>query len=801
MVKKVVVKALLLMLLAAGSMTDCTPTPLAPTYASPTEAPAATSTPVTPAPPAPTPISSTYTPPIPPTYTPAPPTGVPTIVPAGTSTPVTPAAAYATQEAARQATVVARATASPFPTAGPATIQTGQPSVATAQRDGLSFQLRLPKDTYLAGEGGQAEAVMRNEGPETVFVRGDGENLFLPVLLDEQGHEPIPWPWSPMRLPGIPLLPNRLEPGQVITDTLNFQVPPAEQAAGHTYVLWVETSFGRPAPDRPDGWDNLWLHLETGPIPLQVTPPDPSQQLVAELEADRDGWRLRVTDTAGRVPPGPLWGFHEVVSFGTASICPLQDSADGTWSRAWGGRMSQSDSQIGMRAWIAAPGYITAAITQTVPGTGDASRWFSGWEPPTPQTFDSLETAQAALDFPLYQPGWLPAGAVLDGVQVETRTSGERRRTNVSQMVRLPDNTWLELIQMVTTDHYANAGWGQARYAPEAHLVAVGQNAGYAVQRFGWWVLDWKVEDVGFELQAPVPALSLDDLLRIATGVQLAATAIPIIASSPTPAPLPTAAISLPGRLIYESDGNIWIIVRGQAPRVLVTNSSNPDLSPDGNRLVFHRANPELSLPDLWLADFTCPAAPALCQVNERRLIGPTEFGSPLIYGLAWSPDGRTVALTTGANAKTIYSKDLWLVNVETGDYRQVLDDGGGVPDYSPDGAWIALSMLYTGYQHGHLSLIAADGSSYRPLFDDLLSCEGKWLPDGVLVASIVRLAQTAEAEVPGELWRVSAVGEPVRLAAIPTAHSFHWSADGRRLAYLADDPAGWLHIAQACTE
>ena len=267
----------------------------------------------------------------------------------------------------------------------------------------------------------------------------------------------------------------------------------------------------------------------------------------------------------------------------------------------------------------------------------------------------------------------------------------------------------------------------------------------------------------------------------------------------PTPTLLPTVAIPLLGRLIYESGSDIWIAERGQPPQVLLTDGSNPDLSPDGNRLVFYRANPELSLPDLWLADFTCPAAPASCQVNERRLVGPAEVGGPLIYGLAWSPDGQTMALTTGSNAKTIYSKDLWLVNVETGDYRQVLDDGGGVPDYSPDGAWIALSIPFTGYQHGQLSLIAADSSSYRPLFDYLISCEGKWLADGVLVAGIVRLAQTAEDMA--ELWQVPVVGEPVRLATIPAAHSFRWSADGRRLAYLGDDPAGWLHIAQACTE
>ena len=107
--------------------------------------------------------------------------------------PVTPSSFYATQEAASQATIVARATASPFPTAGPPTIQTDQQVSATTQRDGLSFQVRLPKDTYLAGESGQAEITLRNDGPETVFVLGGCKHFWL-ALLDEQGHEPLPWP-------------------------------------------------------------------------------------------------------------------------------------------------------------------------------------------------------------------------------------------------------------------------------------------------------------------------------------------------------------------------------------------------------------------------------------------------------------------------------------------------------------------------------------------------------------------------------------------------------------------------------
>jgi hypothetical protein len=447
---------------------------------------------------------------------------VPTVAPAATSTPVTPPSAYATQEAARQVTIVARATASPFPTAGPAIVQTGQPASATTRRDGLSFRVRLPKDTYLTGEGGQAEVILRNDGPETVFVTGSGPHLFWPVLLDERGHEPAPWPWPSMSMPMPPYM-HKLAPGQVVTEMLTFQVPPMEQAAGHTYALWIETRFSRPAPDSPEGPDNLWLHLETGPIPLRVTPPEPAQCLVAELQADRDGWRLRVTNATGQPPSGPLWGFREVASSNAASAGPLRDSADGTWSGAWGEHVRQDDSQISMRVWVAAPGYVTAAVTQTVPGTGDAYRMFGAWEPPARQTFASLETAQAALDAPLYRLDPLPGGATLDGVLVEISTHAERSWTDVYQSYRLSDDAWLELTQMVTTPakQYAGGRWGQARYAPEARPVTVGETAGYVVRQFGWWVLDWKVGDVGFELRAPVMAFSLEELLNIATGVQL----------------------------------------------------------------------------------------------------------------------------------------------------------------------------------------------------------------------------------------------------------------------------------------
>jgi hypothetical protein len=468
------------------------------------------------------------TPPLLPGETPTPiyePTIIPpTEAPAATSTIVTPDPFYATQQAAQQATIVARATASPFPTAEPPLIQSGQPASAIVYRDGVSIEVRLPNDTYLAGEGGRAEITLRNEGPQTVFIHGDGQHPAWSELLDEQHHEPTPWPWAPLVLIGGPPYLNQLAPGNVITTTLPFQIPPVEQVGNHHYELWVATRFSRPSPESPDphGPDNIWLRLEAGPIPLIVTPPTPSQQLMANLQIDRAGWQLSALTSDGRVPIGPMWGMMEAASTGPtsegATSGPLPESSDGVWSRGWPEGLFSADTKLMMRAWVAAPGYVTAAVTQTLPGKDEVLPM--EWQPPAPQVFADLDAAQAALDFPLYHLTQLPDSTALEKVQVVSSTDQDAWWATVTQLYHLPSATWLELAQMATNQSYESAGWGQARYDSEAQQVIVNENAGYVTRHFGWWILDWKVGRTGFELRAPVAAVSLEDLLKIAGRLQ-----------------------------------------------------------------------------------------------------------------------------------------------------------------------------------------------------------------------------------------------------------------------------------------
>ncbi len=469
--------------------------------------------------------------------TPAPPSPAPAptvLLPNGafaTPTIVTPDPVVATEFAVQQATQIssrateiARATQSPFPTAGPVVIQTGQPASVSVQRGGLTFELRLPKDTYLAGEGGQAEVRVTNNGAEAIFIRDASS-----ALLDAQGDEPQPWPWEAIQLLGIRGLGwGTLTPGQTLTRTLKFQLPPLEQMVGKSYQLGAALDFYRTSLASPQAPDEVYLRAETGLIPLHVIAPTAAQQLTASLEIDENSWRLHVVDADGRTPPGPLWGSIEAGYPDGAMSGPLQDNTDGQWSGQWGRSFAMpGQAHIFVRAWIAAPGYVTAAVTQTLPADSalsgtEISQRFGAWEPRTRRSLASLEEAQAALNTTIYRPSRLPAGAALaDIVQWDSVSYDGQRplRMNLVQTYRLPNEAFLTLSQAAAGGHDP-ALWGTARYAPDAQQVTVNNTTGYLIQHFGFWLLDWTVNDQVFELHAPVSAVSLEQLLDIAAGVQ-----------------------------------------------------------------------------------------------------------------------------------------------------------------------------------------------------------------------------------------------------------------------------------------
>ncbi|MCC7352709.1 MAG: hypothetical protein IT330_03050, partial [Anaerolineae bacterium] len=392
-----------------------------------------------------------------------------------------------------------------------------------------------------------------NDGPETLFIFCPQDCLRL-ALVDEQSQQIA---FSPFPLPyerSFPRFPYKFMPGQTLTETHTFNVPSAEQVSGHTYTLWASIFFSRPDPGSlstlPDG---LFLALEAGPLLLKVTLPS-TRQLRAELQADRSGWRLRVTDANGQVPAGPFWGllvadqpgFFSKSAFASQ---PLRDSPDGTWSGSW--RRSGFDAApIAVRAWVAAPGYTTAVAAYTVPpktyptATTIAAtpapletRGSIVSEPPLNQGFPTLAEARAASKLRIYEPRWLPASMVLEWVYVNV--SPEQRYCEpvepgsssvkcspiatfyafVHQYYRLPDKRQMEIIQRIPPEPCLYPGC-RPFSDREAQAVAIGEVTGYLVRQYGWWTLAWETGGSHFTVRAPVESISREDLLALAAAMR-----------------------------------------------------------------------------------------------------------------------------------------------------------------------------------------------------------------------------------------------------------------------------------------
>lgn len=281
----------------------------------------------------------------------------PTGVMGGAGTPTHEATPPPTRAAARPATP---APASPPATsASPPAARIGAPVAATSRQGDLVIRLQLAKATFLAGEGGEAVASVRNAGTAPVSISGGCYSWAGVALLDEQGHQPPPWPWGQrfgLSCPGTSVA---IAPGQEASTTVHFQVPPPDQAAHHRYTLQASVRAGG---------GSTWRDLRGAPLALAVTPPTPAQYLRATLVADRTGWRLTVTDQRGQAPPGPKWGVFEAWTppGGYLTFQLLRDTPDGRWAGNWGGPVS-SQMPITVRAWLAVPGYVTAAVTQTIP--------------------------------------------------------------------------------------------------------------------------------------------------------------------------------------------------------------------------------------------------------------------------------------------------------------------------------------------------------------------------------------------------------------------------------------------------
>jgi Tol biopolymer transport system component len=152
-------------------------------------------------------------------------------------------------------------------------------------------------------------------------------------------------------------------------------------------------------------------------------------------------------------------------------------------------------------------------------------------------------------------------------------------------------------------------------------------------------------------------------------------------------------------RIVFDvPDQGIWSLpASGGAPRRLLREGFNPNLSRDGKRLVYETWD------RLWIAASDGSAARPL--TGEHFYLA---YQSP-----AMSPDGRQVVFFVSSSGP--YG-DLWLVPAAGGEAHQLTHDvaEGGDPVWTPDGRWI----LYSSDRSGAMNLwrVAAGGGAPEPV-------------------------------------------------------------------------------------
>lgn len=305
-------------------------------------------------------------------------------------------------------------------------------------------------------------------------------------------------------------------------------------------------------------------------------------------------------------------------------------------------------------------------------------------------------------------------------------------------------------------------------------------------------------------------------LLLLCLGLVLAARHRVVRVAGQASTPTAAAAPVLPGRLAYISNGDVYVL-RAGAPAQRLTSSGDVSAvrwSPAGSYLLALQGEQAVALAldgtvrpsaiGAWLPDDSGVAVST--PGGGLAIVSPATGATTPLLGddatrsflpVAWSPDGRTLALTRqDLNVKGFpTAQSTWLVDRDGSNLRQLLPAGDTWPvpvGWAPDGRSLAVlegppqvcvSCRVDGQQ---LDVASADTGRLAPLGVLVHSFWLSWAPDGTGLAAAVGAGRETYREKQVVWFRIAdSTVVPLAAAAGQVSTAPAVSPDGRSVALV----------------
>ena len=259
----------------------------------------------------------------------------------------------------------------------------------------------------------------------------------------------------------------------------------------------------------------------------------------------------------------------------------------------------------------------------------------------------------------------------------------------------------------------------------------------------------------------------------------------------PPPAPLPAVSVSgvqPRGRLyVQTAAGQIIMVNADGSEERLITQGSEPSISPDGAQLAFSRGGPD----SIWVRN--------LATGEERQIVALPGVRSP-----AWSPDGSRIAILKGKQDPVLRidpatRRPRWMledhfavavVDVASGSIQDIPSETfSAYPSWSPDGS----RLVFDGNTGLYIVEATGAGVPRRVPGTSSQSTTPAWSPDGSLIAFALRRADHYDiAVIRPEGGGVRLLTESPTLTRASNNVAPAWSPDGRHIVFLSDRDGSW---------